>query len=397
MKRSFSFVRGRDPLVIAFGTSFIAAMYGLVRLAYGLFLPDIQADLHLGAAGAGYIFSASSLLYCAAAATGFVLGHRMPRALVVVAAVTACGGVWGMAAAPGVAVFSVFAVLSSAGAGLASPALVSIVARNVDPRRVDSAQSMVNAGTGPGLVAAGVLALVLLPQWRVTWVLIGVLTAVCALAVLTVDRRRTGPAQGQHLRPSKAWVARHTGAIAAAILMGAGSSAVWTYGRSLLVETGASSQRGTITAWIVLGLGSAALLLTAKPLARLTPVAAWILTCSVMTGAIALLAIVPQVTVAALVGCFAFGWGFTAATSSLILWTTAIDPAHAAAGTAMLFIALMFGQAVGATALGVIISGAHFAPAFGVAAALSAASIVLAAYQRRRRGIPKSETPVAVS
>lgn len=179
--------------------------------------------------------------------------------------------------------------------------------------------------------------------------------------------------------------------------MGAGSSAVWTYGRSLLVETGASSQRGTITAWIVLGLGSAALLLTAKPLARLTPVAAWILTCSVMTGAIALLAIVPQVTVAALVGCFAFGWGFTAATSSLILWTTAIDPAHAAAGTAMLFIALMFGQAVGATALGVIISGAHFAPAFGVAAALSAASIALAAYQRRRRGIPKSETPVAVS
>lgn len=213
----------------------------------------------------------------------------MPRLLVVAAAVTACGGVWGMAVAPDVALFSVFAVLSSAGAGLASPALVSIVARNVDPRRIDSAQSMVNAGTGPGLVAAGVLALALLPEWRVTWVLIGMIAAVCALAVLSVDRRGTGSAQGQHLRPSKAWVARHTGAIAAAILMGAGSSAVWTYGRSLLVETGNSSQRGTITAWIVLGLGSAALLLTAKPLARLTPVAAWILTCSVMTGAIVLL------------------------------------------------------------------------------------------------------------
>lgn len=62
MKRSFSFFGGRESLVIAFGTSFIAAMYGLVRLAYGLFLPDIQTDLHLGAAGAGYIFSASSLL-----------------------------------------------------------------------------------------------------------------------------------------------------------------------------------------------------------------------------------------------------------------------------------------------------------------------------------------------
>ena len=33
------------------------------------------------------------------------------------------------------------------------------------------------------------------------------------------------------------------------------------------------------------------------------------------------------------------------------LQTIAIDPEHAAAGTAMLFVALMFGQAVGATAI----------------------------------------------
>lgn len=393
MKRSFSLVGGRDLWVIAFGTGFIAAMYGLVRLAYGLFLPDIQADLGLGAAGAGYIFSASSLLYCAAATAGFALGSRMPRVLIVAAAVTACGGVWGMSAAPGVAVFSVFAVLSSAGAGLASPALVSIVARNVEPRRVDSAQSMVNAGTGPGLVAAGALALLLLPQWRLTWVLIGVLTAGCAVAVLAVDRSGTGPQPERKPRPSGRWVAAHAGPIAAAILMGAGSSAVWTYGRSLLVDTGVSSQRGTITAWIVLGLGSAALLLTAKALARLSPVVSWILTVSVMTGAVLLLTIVPHLTAAALLGCFAFGWGFTAATSSLILWTTAIDAEHAAAGTAMLFVALMFGQALGATVLGAVINGAAYAPAFAIATALSAASIAVAAVQlRHRTGTPSEET-----
>lgn len=396
MKRSFSFTGGRDSWIIAFGTSFVAAVYGLVRLAYGLFLPDIQADLNLGAAGAGFIFSASSLLYCAAAATGFALGNRMPWALIVAAAVSACGGVWGMAAATDVAVFSVFAVLSSAGAGLASPALVSIVARNVEARRVDSAQSMVNAGTGPGLVTAGALALLLLPQWRVTWVLIGVLTAGCAVAVLAVDRSRTGLTPGQPARPSTGWVAAHAGAIVAAVLMGAASSAVWTYGRSLLVDTGVSSQRGTITAWIVLGLGSAALLLTARPLARLTPVVTWTLTVSVMTGAILLLTVVPQITAAALLGCFAFGWGFTAATSSLILWTTGIKPAHAAAGTAMLFVALMFGQAVGATVLGAVISSAAYAPAFAIATALSAASIVVAGLSRRRGASRSREAALAL-
>jgi predicted MFS family arabinose efflux permease len=396
VKRSFSFVRSHDLPVIALGTSFIAATYGLVRLAYGLFLPDIQADLDLGAAGAGYIASASSLLYCAAAAAGFAFGHRLPRSLIGLAAVTACGGVWGMSGAQHITAFGVFAVLSSAGAGLASPALVRIVARNVDHRRISSAQSMVNAGTGPGLVGAGVLALLLLPQWRVAWVLIGVLTAVCALALLAVDRSRTASPHHRAGRPSAEWVRSHSAAIAAAILMGAGSSAVWTYGRTLLVETGASSQRGTVVAWIVLGLGSAALLLTAKPLAKLTPEASWMLTVSVMTGAIALLAVIPEVTSAALLGCFAFGWGFTAATSSLILWTTDIDAANAAAGTAMLFIALMFGQAVGATVLGAVIATERFAPAFAVAAALSTGSIAVAARRRRGRCTAKNEERLPV-
>lgn len=394
MKRSFSFETAHELLLVAFGTSFIAAMYGLVRLAYGLFLPDIRAELDLGAAGAGYISSASSLLYCVAAAAGFVLGGRMPRLLVVVAAATACGGVWGMAAAPDIAIFSVFAILSSAGAGLASPAMVGIVARNVAPGRADGAQSMVNAGTGPGLVAAGALALLLLPEWRAAWTVIGVVSAVCALAVLAVDRPGTAPRREPARRPKAAWVGKHTGPIAAAILMGAASSAVWTYGRSLLVDTGATSERGTVTAWIVLGLGSAALLLTAKPLATLRPVASWVLTCSVMTGAILVLAVAPGVTPAALLGCFAFGWGFTAATSSLILWTTGIDPSNAAAGTAMLFVALMLGQALGATVLGVVISSANYGAAFGVAAALSAAAIAVAAYGRGRTAAERSEDAI---
>jgi predicted MFS family arabinose efflux permease len=398
VKRSFSFVDRREVLVIVFGTSFIAATYGLVRLAYGLFLPDVQAELGLSAAVAGYISSASSLFYCVAAAVGFALGHRLPRPLIAVAAVTACVGVWGMSAAHGIVVFGVFAVLSSAGAGIASPAMVSVVSRNIGARRVDRAQAMVNGGTGPGLVVAGVLALCLLPQWRLTWAVIGVVTAACALAVLVVDRAPTTPPQQRRpTRPSAGWITEHAGAIAAAVLMGAGSSAVWTYGRSLLVETGATSQRGTLAAWIVLGAGSAAVIVTARAMAKLTPTASWMFSVTVMTAAVLLLAVLPDLTAAALLGCVAFGWGFTAATSSLILWTTEIAAVNAAAGTAMLFVALMFGQAVGATVLGAIIATAGYPSAFGVAAALSAASIAVAACQRRRRGVANSEAPVAAS
>ncbi|MGK2865781.1 MAG: MFS transporter, partial [Mycobacterium sp.] len=189
MKRPFSFDAGRGALVVVSGTCFIAATYGLVRLAYGLFLPDIQRELDLSAAVAGYISSGSSLAYCIAAAVGFGLGHRFPRMLIIAAAVTACGGVWGMAAAGGVTGFAIAAVFSSAGAGFASPALVTMVERNIDSGRTDSAQSVVNAGTGPGLVGAAVLAMLVASEWRLAWTVIGFVTAGVAAAVLMTDRR----------------------------------------------------------------------------------------------------------------------------------------------------------------------------------------------------------------
>lgn len=395
MKRTFSFEGGRGTLVVLFGTCFIAATYGLVRLAYGLFLPDIQNELNLSAAVAGYISSGSSLVYCVAAVASFGLDHRSPRILIVAAAVTACGGAWGMASAGNVAQFGIAAVISSAGAGFASPALVGIVIRNVDARRVDRAQSVVNAGTGPGLVGAAILALLVSAEWRIAWAVTGLLTAVIAAAVLAVDRRpRVQPGATPSRTLSLSWAADHGRAITAAIFMGAGSSAVWTFGRTLLVETGTYSQRGTVGAWIALGLGATVVILTARPMITLPATVAWMISCTVMTIALLLLAIGPQFRWAALSACFMFGWGFVAATSSLISWTADLDPANAAAGTAMLFVALVFGQAVGATVLGFTIAASGFTTAFAAASVVSALAIGVAELERRRHRVKgSSESP----
>lgn len=371
--------------VVVFGTCFIAATYGLVRLAYGLFLPDIQRELDLSAAGAGYISSGSSLVYCLAAVAGFALGHRSPRALIVAAAITACAGVWGMAAAGNVTAFGLAAVLSSAGAGFASPALVTIVHRNVDARHADGAQSVVNAGTGPGLVGAAVLAVLVASQWRIAWMVTGVVTAGVAMAVLAADRRppvQTSTRSKTSLTPSPSWWADHRNAIVAATLMGAGSAAVWTYGRSILVDAGTTSERGTVSAWLALGIGATAVIVTAALMVKLSATAAWMLSCTVMTVALLLLAFAPQFRLVALLAYLVFGWGFIAATSSLIAWTSAIDPANSAAGTAILFVALVFGQAIGATALGSIVTATGFGAAFVAAAVVSATAIGIAARDR---------------
>lgn len=372
MKRTFSFRPAAPAPLLAAGTGLIAATYGLTRLAYGLVLPDVQADLPLDDAAAGRTSLGASLAYCLAAVTGFVAAGAHRRALVVAAATTAGAGAAGMALAPGAAAFAAAAVVASAGAGFASPALVQVVTRNVPRDDAERGQAVVNAGTGPGLVAAGVLALAVLPDWRLAWGVVAVVTAAAGTLVLVLDRggrdrdgRRDGAPPG--------WFAAHGRLLAAALLLGAGSAAVWTYGRSLLVDAGAGPA-ASVTAWIAVGAGGAAVIATARPLTAAGPRTAWVATVLAVAAATTALALAPRPAAAALAAAAAFGWGYTAATGALIAWTARLDPERAPAGTSLLFVVLVLGQGAGAAVAGGLVDGAGYRATFLAAAAVLAAA-----------------------
>lgn len=282
MKRPFSFF-ARPGALVASGTALIAATYGLVRLAYGLFLPDVQRSLSLGDGPAGLIAAGSSLVYCVGALVGFLLAPTRPRTTVALASASAGLGVAGMATSATSAVFGVTAVVASAGAGLASPALVRLVQRDLPAGRADGAQAVVNSGTGPGLVVAGLLALVLLPDWRTAWTAAAIVTVLTGAAVLVADAH-THPRR--HVRedhpqpvglPPWNWFVAHGRLVVVALLLGTGSAAVWTYGRSLLVDAGAPASL-SVLAWTALGVGGAAVALTARVLGRLRARTAWTVT-----------------------------------------------------------------------------------------------------------------------
>ncbi|MBT1597979.1 MFS transporter [Curtobacterium flaccumfaciens] len=361
------------------GLGLIAATYGRVRLAYGLFLPDVQRDLGLRSDAAGWVSSGASALYCVGAVAGFLLAARMPRVLVAVATLVAGVGAIAMATADGPVPFGVSAVLASAGAGLASPALVRLIAEQVPSALLGRAQAVVNAGTGPGLVGAGVLALVLLPDWRTAWAV----SAVFALAVgtLLLVVSRGGAATSRPPLPGAPWFAAHRGVIVLALLFGAGSAVVWTYGRSALVDAGASVAV-SVSAWIALGVGGAAVVVTARWTNGLHARTLWAVTAGSVAVAVVVLGALPQSTVAALLACAVFGWGYTAATGALIAWTTEIDSERSSAGTSMLFVALVLGQAVGAAGAGALVGAIGFVATFVVGAVVTAASAVPAVVRR---------------
>jgi predicted MFS family arabinose efflux permease len=387
MKRSFSFGAARRWALVVAGTCLIAGTYGLVRLAYGLFLPDIQASVSMGSAGAGYVSTGASVAYCVGALAGLVASQR-PRLLVAGALMTASVGSIGMASAADLSTFAPSAVLASMGAGLASPGLVAIVERNLPAGRVDRAQATVNAGTGPGLVAAGLLAL-LLTQWRLGFVAGATFTAAAGVCVLLLDRRdghrnHSGETPGPSAVGSR-WLAVLVVPATAAVLLGAASAAVWTYGRAHLVSAGASGSASTV-AWIAIGVGGTATVLSARLLSAWRPSRAWLLTASVVALAIATLGLAPDRYRVAALACGAFGWGFVAASSALIAWTTQLVPDRAAPGTSVLFISLVLGQAAGSAAAGAVSGSLGMSTTFVLAATVAVAAAACALVPTRTRG-----------
>ncbi|TDW57508.1 putative MFS family arabinose efflux permease [Curtobacterium sp. PhB190] len=363
------------------GLALIAATYGLVRLAFGLFLPDVQRDLGLRPDAAGWVSSGASAMYCVGAVVGFLVAARVPRVLVAAAAGVAGVGALAMAAAPGPWSFGIAAVVASTGAGLASPALVQLVSRAVPGSVQGTAQAVVNSGTGPGLIAAGALALVLLPDWRTAWAWSGVFALVVGVVLLVVSRG-SGSGGDRPTAPGTAWFAVHRRVIALALLFGAGSAVVWTYGRSALVDAGAPVAV-SVSAWIALGVGGAAVAVTARWTSGLRARTLWAVTAGAVAVAVVALGTAPQSTAVAMLACAVFGWGYTAATGALIAWTTELDAARSSAGTSMLFVALVLGQAVGSAASGALVGTAGYAATFVVGALVTAASAVPAVVGKR--------------
>ncbi|WP_159803503.1 MFS transporter [Arthrobacter zhaoguopingii] len=378
MKRSLQRGSGSTGLIFtAASVALIAATYGLARLGYGLFLPAFSETFALTPAIGGLLASGASVTYCVSAVLGFRYAPTHPRVVVVLAGLTATGGSAGIAAAPGTTVFVGAVLLAGMGAGFASPALVELVQRNVNETGQEKLQSVVNSGTGFGVMAAGTFSLVLGSSWRLAWALIAVISFSAMIGVLQSDTSRGGSIQSSRPGSRRPPVprTRHRSAglrplrrpLTAAFIFGIGSSAIWVHGRTLLEGHGGMAVETSAAAWIALGIGGAAAALTSSWLARHTLQTTWLVTVLAVALATGMFAIAPHSIAASFGAAALFGLAYTATTSVLITWAAQTAESNAA-GTSVLFISLVLGQALGATLIGALIETLEPGPAFIVAA-----------------------------
>ncbi|WP_165640274.1 MFS transporter [Klenkia brasiliensis] len=360
---------------MAAGTALVACTYGLVRYAVGLSAPDAQRDLGLSTAAVGLVAGGTSVAYCLAAALAFLHAERRPRTVVAGAGAVAVLGAAGVGTAGSAAVFAAAAVLGSAGAGAASPGLVVLVRRAVAGPAEPRAQAVVNAGTGPGLVVAGLLAM-LVERWQVAWTAAAAGTAVVTVVVLVAARGGGAAARAPRADAGRRWVLP----VLAAGLLGAGSAAVWTHGRTVL-QDGGLGERPALWVWVCLGVGATGAAVAGPLLLRAGPVPAWSASAALTAVAVLAWALPPRGAVPVL-AALVFGLGFTTATTALIAWAGQVSRTPAAA-VSVFFVALLLGQAAGAPATAALLD-AGTPVALGAAAAATAAAAVLPLSGRRR-------------
>ncbi len=348
----------------------IAVTYGLARFAYGLFLPELRAEFGLGGATAGAIAASSYVGYSVAIGAATPLTPRWgARTVAISAGLAAVAGTALIAAAPTTAVLAAGVVIAGSSTGLASPPLADAVARWVPADRRNRAQTVVNAGTGLGVVVSGPVALLVDESWRVAWWAFAAMAlAVTAWTALAIpgghDRRPATRLPSPLLAPGA------TRLLAAATLVGVSSAAVWTFGRDLAIESGGASPRAATVMWIVLGAAGLLAAFTGDLVARVGSSVAWrtaTLTLAAATAGFAL-ATFPAILVAAA----AFGAVYIALTGLLLLAGTRVYPGEPAFGVGAAFLLLAVGQAVGAPLIGAVADLTSQPTAFLIAAAAGA-------------------------
>lgn len=382
----------------AAGISLIAACYGLARFAYGLFVPVLSAEFGLSAAAAGAIASASYAGYCAAVLAASAATPRWgPRAVAVAAGGAATAGTGLIAAAPAAPVLAVGVVLTGVSSGAASPPLAGAVARWVAPERSDRVQSVVNSGTGLGVMVSGPVALLFVQEWRLSWAAFACAAAAATLwaaAVIPAHRPRGADRTGPRRAPMRRGAARPTprgaplpaGALrllAAAGVMGAASSAVWTFGRDVAVAQGAGATASTVM-WIVLGAAGLLGALTGDVAARAGLGRAWTGGMLGLAAATAGLVLVSGTTPGIHVAGGLFGAVYIALTGVLLLWGTQVYRTAPAFGVGAAFLAIAVGQAAASPVVGLLSDSFGPAIAFAAAAALSLAGAALGPRRTRR-------------
>lgn len=351
------------------GFGLIAVCYGFARFAFGMFLPQIDADLGLGSALGGVISGGSFGAYCVGIVASAMLTERLgARTIAMAAAVVAAVGMAGIALAPSPLFLAAAVMVAGSSTGLASPPMAAAVASAVRSERQELTNTTINAGTSAGVALSGPVALAMVGQWRLAFAAFAAVAVVLAIAAALSLPAARGPKAPRALPAMSGQVVQ---LIAACLLMGAASTAIWSFGGEVVSQRLGWKSGGTATLWSAIGIGGIAGAGAGGLVRRfgLNPVHRAFL--GLMAAAIFAVGSDIATPVFALIGSVVFGASYVMLTGVYLVWGVGAFSERPATGLMIGFLTLAIGQTAGAPIFGVLMAWIGTGGAIAVFAALA--------------------------
>jgi predicted MFS family arabinose efflux permease len=337
------------------GFGLIALCYGLARFSFGLFMPQIDADLGLGPSLSGVISGGSFAGYCVAIVTSAILTERFgARAVATAAALVAAVGMAGIALAPSPMLLAAAVIVAGSSTGLASPPMAAAVAAAIEKHRQDVTNTIINAGTSAGVALMGPIALLLGGQWRLAFVVFaGIAVVLSVAAAISLPFARENRAT-VNLPPLSGPIIR---LVTATFLAGMASTALWSFGGQLVSQRLGWELDELVVLWSCIGAGGiaggwAGSLVTRFGLDRVHR-----MFLALMAAAILLVGSSLVTPSLALIGGGLFGAAYVTVTGVYLIWGVRALPNRPATGLMIGFLTFAIGQTAGAPIFGALMSG----------------------------------------
>ncbi|MET1412265.1 MFS transporter [Roseibium sp. HPY-6] len=341
----------KSYVFVAIGACVISLTYG-VRFAFGQFLPTIQFEFQLDhqhtAHLASSVYAGTCIALLAAAYLTERFGPRMTVALAMVFGTLGATMVSGATTSAGLTVSLLLIGISS---GLSIPPLIAGVTVSCACYR-DRAVSIINAGTGIGIVAASATALFFTDSWRECFFVFALISVLVSLAAcFTVPRHAKAPINRFNIREIVKSPALHQ-AVSSALLFGIVSAAIWTGGGISLVGLADWNNTGVSLFWIALGVAGLLGGFCGDFISRLDLGEVHSISFVGLGTSTLLLAMAQHSEVVGLLAAGMFGVFYMTGTALYLIWAARISADHAPSIVAMLFFMLPVGQIVGSAVYG---------------------------------------------
>lgn len=359
------------------GFSLIAVTYGMARFSWGLMMPEVAKEVSFSPQIAGVIAACSYLAYCLAiVCTPLLVSCFGPRMPAMTAALAAAIGLIVLALAYTPLMLAVGLFIAGTSAGLSSPALAEAVSQRISTHHQPQVNTVINAGTGAGIIVSVPVILVMTGGWRMACITFAALAIFCLLLIYRHIPRETRAKKVQNpfaLRELFSPAMLRLAFIA--LISGAASAAWWSFGPDILAHHLAVNARLRSLLWLISGAAGILAVFTGLLARYLSWTQIYRLSQLCMALPLLLMAFSQSYSGWLIPAVAMCGAGYVTLSGVLLVYAADVLRQAPATGVSIAFFMLAAGQVVGSALFGQIYAGYGVVIALWVFAALSGGMI----------------------